>query len=112
MKTIENTINQRVDKNIEYRLTITIGDGQLGSSSFRKVDGSYITGDVVNESLGMGPALLNQSILISTMVTDVNPDTNWTSITILINNEVKGVFPAEAERNNDTVFYDTTLKFS
>jgi hypothetical protein len=112
MKTIENTINQRVDKNIEYRLTITIGDGQVGSSSYCNVNGKYVIGDVVNESLGMGLALLNQSILISTMVTDVNPDTNWTSITVLINNEVKGVFPAEAERDNATVFYDTTLKFS
>jgi hypothetical protein len=112
MKPIENTINQRVDMNIEYRVTIRIGDGQLGSSSFRNIDGSYVIGEVDNESLGKGLALLNQSVLISTMVTDVNPDTNRTSITILINNEVKGVFPAEAERDNNTVFYDTTLKFS
>jgi hypothetical protein len=112
MKTIENIINIHVDKNIEYRLTIIIGDGQLGSSSFRNVDGSYVTGDVENEFLGKGLSLMNQSILLSTMVTDVNPDTNWTSITILINNEVKGVFPTEVEKKNDTVFYDTTLKFS
>ena len=112
MKTIENTINQRVDKNIEYRLTITIGDGQLGSSSLRKVDGSYVNGDVENESLGIGESLVNKSMLVSTMVTDINPDTNWTSVTFLINNIVVGSFSAEAERDNGTVVYDTFVKFS
>lgn len=107
MKIEENTLN--ITSAGDNKLTIKIGDGQVGHTSLLKKSGQYVTGDVINEPLGSN--LSNFTMIVSTMVSDVNPYTNNTNISILINDELIDTFSTPADEDNGQVLYSTQLEF-
>ena len=111
MKNIRNEIEYNVDSGEGYYLTIIFGDGQVGNSTFKDIDGQYHTGAIVNIKIGTGAKLEGKSILIGSVVTDTNPDTNWTSVTYVINNKKVGSYSVEVEDDNGSIYYTTLIKF-
>lgn len=107
MKIVENTL--ALSTSGDNKLTIKIGNGQIGHSSLMKQSGDFVTGEVVNEPLGSN--ISNYSIIVSTMVTDVNPHTNNTNISILINNVTIDTFSTTTNEDNGQVLYSTQLDF-
>jgi len=111
MSLIETNVNIPVNDSESYNLTVEFGDGQQGSSSMEKFDGNFVVGKIKNEPIGSGSSLKNKRLIIASMVTDVNPDTNWTSITYFLNDtKIKGL-SKEADKEHSSVFYVTRLNF-
>lgn len=102
-----------VNPESHYKLTIIVGQGQKGFSSFNKPDGSiHSLSSVQNEQMGSGQELLNAgSTMITTMATDVNPHTNLTSVIVKLNDETILHEEEEAPRRNGSVIYEITLNY-
>jgi hypothetical protein len=112
MKNNVNEINYSlIGPDQEYFLSITFGEGQPGSSALKNFDGTYITGDVENVLLGLGSKIKGKNLLISSMVTDANENTNHTSITYSINGKELKTFEDDVDTDNSSIYYTTTLKF-
>jgi hypothetical protein len=94
-----------------YNLTIKVGDGQKGSSSFKNYNGQYPTGIISNEFLGTGEVLKTRPIKIASKVTDVNPNTNNVSVFFYLNNELFHEVNEVADEDNGSVFFRTKLIF-
>lgn len=64
------------------KLTIAIGDGQLGGSSL-KLDGEPVgpIGDVVGVAIGTASKLDGSQLEVRTLVADVNLQSNMTDVT-------------------------------
>jgi len=94
-------------------LTIAIGDGQLGSSRV-SLDGKRVAkGDAIkNLLLGKGSKLVGKTITIKSVVTDVNDQTNHTSILYSLRG---GAAPADYElkatvmEEGDSIIYRATI---
>ena len=111
MKNIVNEFTYNVDSGKGYYLTIVFGDGQVGNSTFKDIDGQYHTGAIVNIKIGTGAKLESKFILIGSIVTDTSPKTNWTSISYYINDECIETYSEEVEEHNGSIYYTTTIKF-
>jgi len=111
MKNIVNEITKDVDRGTRYYLTITFGNGQIGNSTFKDVHGNYQTGAIVHTNIGTGAELEGKLILIGSIVSDVNPQTNWTSVTYSINGDSLATYKEEVEDDNGSIYYTTTIKF-
>ncbi len=111
MKNIVNETEYNVDSGEAYYLTITFGNGQDGDSSFRDVEGQYHTGSIINIKIGTGAKLEGTFILIGSLVTDTNPDTNTTSISYYINGEEVETYSEDVEEDNSAIYYTTFIKF-
>ncbi|MFA6402507.1 MAG: hypothetical protein WCX31_12940 [Salinivirgaceae bacterium] len=95
----------------EYSLTITFGEGQPGNSALKNFDGKYQTGSINNLLLGKGKSIKGKKLLISSIVTDANENTNHTSVTYTINgNEIK-TFEDDVDTDNSSIYYTTTINF-
>lgn len=104
------TIHTETDTN--YNLTIRIGDGQKGSSAFNKPDGTNVHGsDFVTEPLAKGNALQGKSIWIDSLIVDINPHTNNTTLVIEVNDEEYVRYEEETDKPNGTNWFETELKF-
>ncbi len=64
----------------DVSLTITIGDGQLGSSLVRLNDKELGIGEIDGLKVGKGSAVAGKELFIKTVVTDVNDKTDHTSV--------------------------------
>ncbi|MDD5530697.1 MAG: hypothetical protein PHX21_11835 [bacterium] len=64
----------------EVRLTIIIGNAQIGISCVRLNDTILHTGDVSELLIGRGPEISGKTLSIKTSVNDVNPATNRTNV--------------------------------
>lgn len=111
MENIENDTVYDVNSGEGYYLTIIFGNGQVGNSTFKDIDGQYHTGAIVNIKIGTGAKLEGKSILIGSIVTDTNPNSNWTSVTYLINDEELETYDAEVEDDNGSIYYTTLINF-
>ncbi len=111
MKNIVNDLSYNVDSGEGYFLTIVFGNGQVGNSTFKDIDGQYHTGAIVNIKIGTGAKLEGKFILIGSIVTDTNPKTNWTSISYYINDKELDTFSEEVEDDNGSIYYTTFIKF-
>ena len=97
------------------QLTVTIGDGQLGGSTM-KLDGKPIgpTGDIVKERIGTPSELRGKDLEVRTLVSDVNLQGNWTSVTY----DLTGVDAAQevaqhrVKTDGNAVLFRTTFHFS
>lgn len=108
MKIVKTTIN--CQSNADNKLTIVVGNGQVGQSSLKKPSGEYVTGDIQNVSLGSNIA--GKTVFVSTMVTDVNPNTNQTSVSYYLNQVLLKTVNQEADEDHSSVLYKTKLVFS
>lgn len=98
----------------QVRLTVTIGEGQFGSST-------VVVGDTVfdherrfDRDIGVGPALIGKKLIIVSVVTDTHPQTNRTSMTYqLRGGPTKSEHTSEftVEEDNDSVMYVAEIDF-
>jgi hypothetical protein len=65
----------------DIKLTVTIGDAQIGQSVALLDDVELGRGDIDGLLVGNGPAVKGKKLIIKTLVTDVNPRTNDMSVT-------------------------------
>ena len=98
----------------EVKLTVVVGDAQLGSSLVKLETKEIGRGDIANLAVGKGPKLTGKSLKVKTVVTDVNDKTNRTSVTY----ELKGgVQPAEfslegtVAEEGDSIIYRASFDF-
>ena len=111
MKNIVTEISQQVTDQENYFLSIVIGEAQIGYSSFRDFEGKYISGNIVLHPIGKGENIRGKKLIITSMVTDVNPNTNLTSITYRLNDANIDTVSETVESNNSSIFYTTYLSF-
>lgn len=112
MKQKKNTINYNLPAQGKIKLTIVFGDKQKGHSALQNFNKKYVTGEVNGVVLGSVNELKGKSLFVSSMVTDVNPSTDWTSITYIINGEDVKTYEEETDSPNDSIVYATTIKFT
>ena len=97
------------------RLTVTIGDGQLGGSSM-KLAGKAIgpTGDIAKVRIGTQAALRGKDLEIRTLVSDVNLQGNWTSVTYDLTgvDTAREVAKHRVTTDGNAVLYRTTFHFT
>ncbi len=98
----------------EITLTIVIGDAQLGSSLV-SLDGAKIaTGDIDNLGIGKGTSVKGKTLLIKSVVSDVNDKTNHMSVTYKLKGGVKddsyGLEATVAEEG-DSINFRAEIKF-
>lgn len=95
-------------------LSVIIGDAQIGGSVV-KVNGDVVgkPGAIKKLALGKGIDLVDAEVEVKTLVSDINDDTNQTSVTYLL----EGAEPAKVtakrtvENNGDGVLYRAKLTF-
>lgn len=112
MSIIRNTIeNNIVDDNTPVKITVRIGDEQyLSSLVLNTPDGRYYNGDLNDFEIGLGKDLRNKQSYLTVKVTDANPRTNWTSITVdLTNDNIHETYEGLSDIDNGTVIYITTI---
>jgi len=78
-------------------LSVVIGEGQLGSSLVRLGERELAIGDVSRLKVGKGSTIAGKQLYIKTVVTDVNDQTDRTSVRYeLQGGEVQKVIDLEA----------------
>lgn len=97
--------------NEQVNISVTIGDYQhLTSSVLSLPNGSYKNGPFSNFSMGLGSELRGKTSILTVMITDTNPNTNNTSITVsLTNNSISKTYSQASEVDNGTVIYILTI---
>lgn len=112
MGTYSKTATIHTEEHLDYNLTIRIGDGQQGSSAFNKPDGTNVHGsDFENEPLAKGSALRGKSLWIDSLIVDINPHTNSTTLIIEVNGQEFVRYEEETDKPNGTNWFETELKF-
>ena len=97
------------------RLTVVIGDGQLGGSSLQ-LDGKPLgpTGDITDERIGTRAALHGKSLEVRTLVADVNLQSNWASVTydLVGVDTAREVARHRVKTDGNAVLFCTTFHFA
>ena len=93
------------------KLTLVVGEGQYGSSAFKNFNGQIEAGAILNRILGSAGSIKGKKLIITTTVTDTNPDTNRTSVSYQLNGKNVDTLEYEVEQDNGTLVYYTTLNF-
>lgn len=114
---------EKVERNFIYfvgkdtvELTVRIGDGQIGGSAPPQLDGVPIgeAGSIENLEIGAGQDLTGKELLIRTLVSDENDDTDWTSVVYELTGGTPTT-PFEATHkvadSGNGVRYRTTISF-
>jgi len=95
-------------------LTVMIGDADVGGSVVELDGDRILKGDVDNQDLGDGNGLKGKKLRIKTVVVDVNPHTNNTSVTYSLKG---GARPKEwplsepVSNEGDAMKYDGEISF-
>jgi hypothetical protein len=96
----------------EVRLTVRIGDRQIGASAVR-IDGKEVTSGIIKECIiGRGDELNGKELFVKTVVTDVNDATNRTSVTYTLSGGLRTSTYAQhttVAADGDTVIYRATF---
>ena len=88
MKVIDLRADYEVgDDDVE--LTITIGDGQIGTSVVKLGTKELGRGAISDLPIGAGPSIKTKSLTTKSIVTDVNDRTNKTSVTYVLTGGVR-----------------------
>lgn len=73
--TIEHEINFSVSTALTYYLSVVIGNGQGGGTTFENPGGTMYDDDtILNALIGTGSAIKGQSVFVDTSVDQINPD--------------------------------------
>lgn len=96
-------------------LSVVIGEQQLGTSVV-KLDGKVLKeGAVKKLKIGSGPKLVGSTLTIKSVVTDINDQTNRTSVTLTLEGGVVDAvhtLSVEVDDNGDSAIYRTEVEFS
>ncbi len=98
----------------EVKLTITIGNAQLGDSIVKLENKVLGMGDIVNLVVGKGPAITGKALRVKSVVTDVSDKTNMTSIAYLLTGgAAPGTYDLNAEvaQEGDSIIYRAAFHF-
>jgi len=80
----QNQISFSVGTSQSYYLHVTIGDGQVGSTTFKNFSGQLFSPKVFNALIGTGAVMQHQTSLVVSVVMDVNPNTDNMSVSYYI----------------------------
>lgn len=118
---LNKQINCAVNSNDSYFLSVVIGNGQTGTSTFKNFNNVSFSPDVFNAPLGDGSAIKGKSSTVVSVVIDVNPDTDNLIVSYYLTNaaktevELEGLTPAGTSNmivpTNSTGILLTTLNF-
>lgn len=111
MKNKVTRISQEVKDQVYYYLTVLVGEAQIGHSALKGFDGKYVSGNIVMCPIGSGKEIRGKTLIITSMVTDVNPNTNLTSVTYKLNDKDIKIVSEKVESDNSSIFYTTYLGF-
>lgn len=107
MPDINHLLTHQVSEgSLDVNLNIKIGDQQiLDMIRVRKSDGTLIK-DVSLVNLGRSDQIKGKSTFVTVIIHDSNPHTNWTSVTISLNNNAsEKSYSAEVNENHGIVTY-------
>ena len=99
-------------------LSVRIGDGQVGGSLARVDDQDppiCPPGNITDVQVGTGAALIGHTLVVRTLVADINPQTNSTTVTLDLNGSASGGdlhADASVDTDGDAVFYTSTVTFT
>jgi hypothetical protein len=119
MKIVLKPMTYPVENNEDLRITITIGNAQLGAASFTNFNGEFIAGHndlhttvaIENKLIGSANQARGRTRTISVSSSDVNPKNNRIPVTILINDQELQTIVEEADKDNDTVKFIIPITF-
>lgn len=97
------------------RISILIGDGQFGTSVMWIGERIFGPGDIANVVLGDGADLTGETLVIKSIVTDINDQTNHTSVTYDLDGgpvAANHVVEAVVDQEGDSVIYRTRIRFT
>jgi hypothetical protein len=97
------------DENSELKMTVSVEDPQVGSSTLKKPLGGYASGAISGEKLGTGNLLHGKTFFCHTLVTDFDKTSDNMVLTISINGHKKS-FPETAPNNTGSVLYRINIK--
>jgi hypothetical protein len=119
MPTITGTYKVVDDRDVS--LDIIVGDGQKGGSSVSLIKAGSANpskdiasgANIAKRNLGSGKQLRGAVLVVSTLVQDIRPETDWTSVTVgLSNGEADHSWPAaEKAKPGGTVSYIFVITF-
>lgn len=121
--TVNKQINYAlINTSLSYYLTIVIGNGQSGSTTFRNAQGKKFNPDVENCLVGTGVAINGKTFLAVSTVSQVNPSSLTLLVTYYIStapldlDNLDNITPAGSSEvtagANETYTFETQLKFS
>lgn len=113
MKEVKNKVDCFVKDGDEISISIRAGDGQTVSSYFEKPDMEPVNGQVENEYLGKGAILKDKKLLVISMITRVNQDTDRASISYILTTApiTEQPFSEQFESQDNSIRFITTLIF-
>lgn len=92
----------------QVRLSVIIGDAQIGASVVKLGKKQLKTGVIDDLALGTGSDLRGKALFVKSVVTDVNDSTNHTSLTYRFRSGTKVrdfVSMATVDQDGDSVIY-------
>ena len=113
MKEIKNKFDCFTGDSDEISITIQAGDGQAVSSYFEKPAMQPVNGAVDKEYIGRGANLKGKKLLIISMVTRVNQNTNWASISYFLTTTpvTEQPYSEQFESQDNSMRFITTITF-
>ena len=113
---------KHVKKNVEYAvrnadvvLDITVGSGQIGSSTVLKGDKELASsGSILSVNLGPGAALKDTDVVVDSQVQDILAQTNKVSVQYVLSGGVKKapfVAKTTVAKDLDMCRFTTTISF-
>ena len=115
----QDQINVPVQDNSPYFLSVVIGNGQLGSTTFQNLNGQLFSPNVKNESIGIGANIKGRSSNVVSVVMDVNPNTNDMVVSYYVTtqtvDDLSTIAPTHvapfSAMQSDTITFILQLKF-
>jgi len=114
-------INFTVTGNDFYFLSVVIGNGQTGTTTFKNFNNVQFSPDVLNAPVGNGLSIKGKSSTVVSVVIDVNPDTDNLIVSYYLTNvaktedELESLLPVGTSNmtvtTNSTGILLTTLNF-
>ncbi len=92
----------------KVKLSVVIGDAQIGSSVVTLGSKRLGMGDISKLEIGSGPKIKGKSLFVKSVVTDVNDRTNHTSLTYRLvggRNDQDFVSSGSVDENGDSIIY-------
>ncbi|MGD1845512.1 MAG: hypothetical protein ACFB10_08980 [Salibacteraceae bacterium] len=96
-------------------IKVSLGDGQLGTTSVMLGNTSLGIGDTIALTVGQTTELTHQTIYIESTCRDVNSSSDYTSVTVTFTdatNTKTYTYSEQAESSGGAVIYDLTFHLS
>lgn len=114
-------ISFAVQSSSSYFLTVIIGNGQGGSTTFKDFDDEQYSPKVVNVPIGKGSLIKGKSSSIVSVVVDINPDSDNLIVSYFLTTKTKTELELENSEpvvtstmtveTNSTAVFITTINF-